>query len=466
MTPQELKKSILQIAVQGKIVEQRAEEGTAEEPYKIIQATKQELINEGMIKKEKLLPQISEDEIPFDIPVSWKWVRLGELVKISTGKKDANYGTADGRYEFYTCSKDPILSPTYSFDGECIILPGNGANVGLSIYHVGKFEAYQRTYVLEKYCEGLDFKYLNYSLNWNWEKYNADKMFGSAIPFIKLGNLQSYILPLPPLEEQKRIVAKIEELLPYIDKYEKAWTKLEEFNKKFPDDMQKSILQMAIQGKLVEQLPEEGTAEELYKQIQAEKQKLIKEGKIKKDKPLPEISEDEIPFDIPNSWKWCYLGEIFDHISGKALNAKNTNGSLHKYITTSNVYWDHFELDKLKEMYYTDDEVEKYSLRQNDLLVLEGGDVGRTAIWDRFESYCIQNHIHRLRAYVNVSIKYFYYVMMLLKNIGTITGKGIGIKGLSAGALHRIVVPVPPLEEQKRIVAKIEELLPLCNKLK
>jgi len=231
-----------------------------------------------------------------------------------------------------------------------------------------------------------------------------------------------------------------------------------------PEQLKASILQYAIQGKLVEQRPEEGTAEDLYKAIQEEKQKLIKEGKIKKEKPLDAIAEEDIPFDIPCTWKWCYLGEIFTHTAGKALNAKNTTGEKHKYITTSNVYWDHFELDNLKEMYYAEDEIEKYSVQYGDLLVLEGGDVGRTAIWNLNESYCIQNHIHRLRPYTEVNIKYFYYVMMYLKFRGDIAGKGIGIKGLSANALHCINIPLPPLEEQHRIVEKIEELLPYVDR--
>ena len=122
--------------------------------------------------------------------------------------------------------------------------------------------------------------------------------------------INNLLIPLPPLAEQKRIVAKIEELLPLIYRYEKAWTKLEEFNKRFPGDMQKSLLQLAIQGKLVEQRLEEGTGEELYAQIQAEKQALIKSGKIKKDKPLPEITEEEKPFDIPTNWCWVRFGNL------------------------------------------------------------------------------------------------------------------------------------------------------------
>ena len=231
-----------------------------------------------------------------------------------------------------------------------------------------------------------------------------------------------------------------------------------------PQQLKNAILQQAIQGKLVEQRAEEGTGQELYKAIQEEKKKLIEEGKLKKQKALPDITEDEIPFEIPETWKWCYIGDIFNHISGKALNSKNTKGVKHKYITTSNVYWDSFKLDNLKEMYYTEDEIEKYSLKLNDLLVLEGGDVGRAAIWNLSETYCFQNHIHRLRPFLNVSIKYFYYNFMLLKYKNVIEGKGIGIKGLSSGALHRIIIPLPPLAEQKRIVEKIEELLPLVER--
>ena len=273
-------------------------------------------------------------------------------------------------------------------------------------------------------------------------------------------------VPLPPLAEQKRIVAKIEELLPLIDRYEQAWSKLEDFNKCFPVDMQKSILQMAIQGKLVPQVPEEGTGEELFQQIQAEKQRLIKAGTIKKEKPLPEITEDEVPFDIPDSWKWVYIGDLFQHNTGKALNSSDKSGNPMEYITTSNVYWNSFTLDKLKTMLFTEAEVDKCTVQKGDLLVLEGGDVGRAAIWNYDFPMRIQNHIHKLRPFGDLCIEYFYHIFFFYKNAGMINGKGIGIKGLSSGALHNLLVPLPPLAEQKRIVAKLEEILPMCERLK
>lgn len=231
-----------------------------------------------------------------------------------------------------------------------------------------------------------------------------------------------------------------------------------------PQELKNSILQLAIQGKLVEQRPEEGTAEELYREIQKEKARLIKEGKIKKDKPLPEITEEEKPFDIPESWMWVHIGEIFQHNTGKALNGSDKNGKPHEYITTSNVYWNRFELDKVKTMLFTEDELDRCSVRKGDFLVLEGGDIGRAAIWNYDFSMCIQNHIHRLRAYCDVCIEFFYHIFFLYKGIGLIDGKGIAIQGLSANALHTLPVPLPPLAEQKRIVAKIEELLPLIDR--
>ena len=151
-----------------------------------------------------------------------------------------------------------------------------------------------------------------------------------------------------------------------------------------PQELKNSILQLAMQGKLVKQRPEEGTAEELYQQIQAEKQKLIRAGKIKKDKPLPEITEDEIPLDIPESWRWCYVGDLFLHNTGKAQNSSGSaNGTIKKFITTSNLYWGEFDFTKVKEMPFTDAELERCTAKKGDLLVCEGGDCGRSAVWNK-----------------------------------------------------------------------------------
>ena len=491
MTPEQLKASILQYAIQGKLVEQRPEEGNAEELYHQIQEEKQKLIKEGKIKKQKPLTEITEDEIPFEIPESWKWVRLGTLMSV----------ISDGTHK----------TPNYIEKG----IPF------LSVQNISKgyFDLTQIKYISEseheKLCERvkpqkddilicrigtlgkairctLDFEFsifvslgllrpvnnaitdyivlcINSPVGFNWIQEN--KVGGGTHTFkINLSDLPKMFIPLPPLEEQHRIVAKIEELLPYVDRYATAYEKLEKFNVKFPEDMKKSILQYAIQGKLVERRPEEGTAEELYQQIQEEKQKLIKEGKIKKEKPLAEITEDEKPFDIPESWKWVRVGGLFSHNTGKAMNssAKKTDkeGTVRKFITTSNVYWNTFDFSTVKEMFFSNDELDRCTVTKGDILMCEGGAYfGRTAIWNLDYDICFQNHIHRLRCYRELDLMYFYYVFYFYRNTNMMRSKGTAMPGLSSITLHEMIIPLPPLEEQHRIVAKIEELLPYCDQL-
>ena len=173
--------------------------------------------------------------------------------------------------------------------------------------------------------------------------------------------------------------------------------------------------------------------------------------------------EDVVPFDIPDSWEWVRLGELFQHNTGKALNASNRTGQLKQYITTSNLYWDRFELDNLKEMHFSDSEVEKCTVIKGDLLVCEGGDIGRAAIWSYDYSMCIQNHIHRLRAYLPLCTRFFYYLFDLYKHVGWIGGKGIGIQGLSSNAIHSLLFPFPPLAEQYRIVDAIDTMQPYTD---
>lgn len=175
--------------------------------------------------------------------------------------------------------------------------------------------------------------------------------------------------------------------------------------------------------------------------------------------------DDEIPFEIPESWEWVRLGTLFEHNTGKALNSANSVGTKLTYITTSNLYWDKFELDKLKEMLFTETEIEKCTVNKGDLLVCEGGDIGRAAIWNYDYPMRIQNHIHRLRSYITVNTKFYYYVFYLYKHAGRIGGKGIGIQGLSSKVLHQLLFPFPPLQEQYRIVETIDEVLSYCKEI-
>ena len=166
----------------------------------------------------------------------------------------------------------------------------------------------------------------------------------------------------------------------------------------------------------------------------------------------------EIPFDLPETWCWCRLGTLFAHNTGKALNSSDSAGTPMTYITTSNLYWDRFELDSLKEMPFTDSEIDKCTVTKGDLLVCEGGDIGRSAIWMFGENIRIQNHIHRLRPYISLSCRFYYYVMYMWKRLGLIGGQGIGLQGFSSKALHNLIVPLPSIDEQERIVASVDKL--------
>ena len=304
----------------------------------------------------------------------------------------------------------------------------------------------------------------------------------SMIPGIAREDVLQSLFPVPPVSEQKRIVQKVSDLSPCLEQYAAADTKLLSLNTAFPEALKKSILQDAVQGKLVPQDPSDEPAEALLERIRAEKQWLIKEGKIKKDKHesvifrrdnshyekldgVERCIDDELPFEIPETWEWVRLGTVFQHNTGKALNASNRDGEKLTYITTSNLYWDRFVLDNLKTMPFTDSEVDKCTVQQGDLLVCEGGDIGRAAIWESATPMRIQNHIHRLRAYVPVCTRFFYHLFYLYKGAGWIGGKGIAIQGLSSNAIHNLLFPLPPLHEQKRIVSAIDTALSVVQKL-
>ena len=468
MTPQELKNSILQLAIQGKLVKQRPEEGTAQELYAQIQAEKQRLIKEGKIKKEKPLPEITEDEKPFEIPDGWMWVRLGNCGSWGSGATPSRTNP-----EYYGGTipwlktgdlNDGIIKEIPEYITELALRktsvrlnpPGS---VLMAMYGatIGKLGILARPATTNQACcacipySGIYNKYLFFFL------LTSRKSFikmgeGGAQPNISKEKIVNYPMPLPPLAEQKRIVAKIEELLPLVDHYERAWTKLEDFNRRFPEDMKKSILQQAIQGKLVEQRPEEGTAQELYEQIQAEKQRLIKEGKIKKEKPLPEITEDEKPFEIPEGWMWVRLGQIFNLQAGKN-------------ITAANIYDEPSE--KHKYLCYGGNGVRGYVSSFNR--------EGNFALIGRQGALCGNINIANGQFYATehaVVVDHYNLTDVLwgarflkalnLNQYATATAQ----PGLAVSNIIKVLIPLPPLAEQKRIVEKLEELLAMCERLK
>ena len=246
--------------------------------------------------------------------------------------------------------------------------------------------------------------------------------------------------------------------------------------------LKQKILDLAIRGKLVPQDPNDEPASVLLEKIRAEKQQMVKDGMLKskdlKNDTVIFVGEDNLHYEkfsdgtikciekelkalkinIPKSWNWVRLGHIFMHNTGKALNSANQSGELLEYITTSNLYWNRFELQTLKKMYFTANEIDKCTVKKGDLLVCEGGDIGRAAIWNYDYDIRIQNHIHKLRPYVFVCTEFFYYLFYSYKNAGLIGGKGIGLQGLSSNALHSLLFPIPPVQEQLRITSTINSL--------
>lgn len=489
MTPQELKSSILQLAIQGRLVEQRPEEGTGEELYRQIQAEKKRLIQEGKIKKEKPLPEIAEDEVPFEIPESWKWVRVAQVVTLNP-KNDLD-DHLDTAFIPMPCVSDGFRNShtfevkkwgeikkgfTHFADGDIgvakitpcfqnrksVVFQGlpNGYGAGtteLSIVRV------INTTILREYL--LWFFKSEYFI------VNGVKSFTGTAGQQRIHKdyLATCLFPLPPLAEQKRIVAQIEQLLPYLDRYEKAWNRLEEFNRRFPADMQKSILQMAIQGKLVEQRPEEGTGEELYRQIQAEKQALIKAGKIKKEKPLPEIAEDEVPFEIPEGWKWVRLSQIIS-VLGDGIHGTPAFDEIGDYyfVNGNNLAKGHivFKADT-KKVSFNEYEKHKKPLDMNTILISINGTIGNYAFYAGEpiilgKSACYFSVLAGVnKEYICHLINTKFFMDYAVKEATQTTIKNVSLK-----VMRMLPVPLPPIAEQKRIVARLEEILPLCERLK
>ncbi len=501
MTPQELKNSILQLAIQGKLVEQRPEEGTAEDLYKKLIEIKEFGIRKGLWGKSKSLNSISENEILFDIPDTWRWIKLGEISSVVTkgttprggnvaylkngigflraenvagldrlDKTNMKYIDKETHFGFLRRSvlqaNDILITIAGTLGRTAIVreddLPLN-ANQAVSIVRLVD-------------SQEINLLYLIYVLNSSViQRYLTGQKKITAIPNLTLEIIENCIIPMPPLAEQKRIVAKIEELLPLIDRYEQAWTRLEDLNKRFPGELQKSILQLAIQGKLTDQRPEEGTGEELYQQIQVEKQALIKAGKIKKEKPLPEITEDEIPFEIPESWKWVRVESIWSILNGdrgKNYPAKSTlshNGI--PFISALNLDGKTVVRDD-NLLCLSDSQYEKLGngkLIQGDIVVCIRGSLGKHGRYP-FVKGAIASSLVIMRSYVDMPMLDDYLMLYLDSPVffGEIKryDNGTAQPNLAAKSLEQFLFPLPPLAEQKRIVTWLEELLPLCDGIK
>jgi type I restriction enzyme S subunit len=486
MTAQALKNSILQLAMQGKLVPQDPSDEPASELLKRIKEEKARLIKEGRIRKEKSPTPITEDEKSFEIPDSWEWVKLSQIV-YNLGQKipDEEFCYIDvGSIDNYAGR----LSETNT-----LIKPENAPSRARKVVmHGAILYSCVRPYLLNTCIvdrefpkppiastafavlmpyEGIYNKYLHLFLRGpSFVSYTNITSTGQAYPAINDKRLYDAVVPVPPLAEQKRIVAKIEELLPLIERYDESEKRLLELNKKFPDELRKAILQQAVQGKLTEQDPHDEPASELLKRIKAEKARLIKEGKIKKEKPLMPISEDEIPYEIPDNWSWARISEICD------LNPRNQISDDTEVSFIPMQFIDAGFVNRFRQ------DISQWGRVKKGFTHLKEGDVVFAKI-----TPCFQNRksailtglkneygagtteLHVLRPFTNlISAQYLLWFvkngLFIQDGIKNFTGT-VGQQRVGTAYISQYLIPIPPLAEQKRIVAKIEELLPICDSL-
>ena len=465
MDTKALRQKILDLAIHGKLIPQDPNDEPASVLLERIRAEKERLIKEGKIKKGKKSAKTSDKpHYPFELPKGWVWCRLEDVTSvIGDGLHGTPQYNPNGAYYFVNgnnlsnrqiiiknntkrVSEEEYMKYKKPLNEHTILVSINGTIGNIGTYSneqiiLGKSACYFNItpFLVKEYmCYVIESNY--------FQKYALLSATGSTIKNVPLKAINEFYVPIPPVSEQKRIVSEIDYLLAFINKVEKGRENLQNTvqSAKF------KILDLAIHGKLVLQDPNDEPASELLKRIN----------------PKAEITCDNPQYGkLPKGWCETYLGELFNHNTGKALNSSNTEGTMRDYLTTSNVYWNTFDFSVVKKMLFKDNELEKCSVTKGDLLVCEGGDIGRAAIWNLNYDICIQNHIHRLRPKVNLCVPFYYYTLYYLKVKNMIGGKGIGLLGLSSNALHKIHCPLPPLSEQHRIVTKIEELFAQLDKI-
>ena len=405
------------------------------------------------------------ENVPFELPNSWVWCRLEDIAYVASGSTpDKTCFVENGvpyikMYNLRNQKIDFAYHPQYITEevhngklqrsrtevGDLIMnivgpplgklaiipttLPQANFNQAAVLIRPYKFKEVLVSY-LKVYLEEMS-------------EINSIATRGSAGQVnISLTQSQNMRIPIPPLNEVRRIIEEVSKYDILIDSLKQNITDIQNLIAY----TKSKILDLAIHGKLVPQDPNDEPAIELLKRI----------------------NPDFTPCDnghYPVGWIETILGELFSHNTGKALNSSNKEGIFKDYLTTSNVYWNKFDFTAIKQMPFKESELNKCTVTKGDLLVCEGGDIGRSAIWNYDYDICIQNHIHRLRPKIDLCVPFYYYTLAYLKENNLIGGKGIGLLGLSSNALHKIEIPLPPLAEQQRIVQKIKKLFSVLDNI-
>lgn len=494
MKAETLKKAILQYAMQGKLAVQNPADEPASVLLERIKAEKEQLIKDGKIKKEKPLPPITEDEIPYELPKGWEWVRLIDIGYTQTGT------TPSTSHPEYFNGEYPFVKPAsilnngkVNYIGETLTEIGlnNGrvitpntvlmVCIGGSIGKVGIIDRLcsfnQQINSVTCYVEEMA-KYIFYCL---FSPYFYNTVLNIApqttLPIISKGKWEQILVPLPPLAEQQRIVEKLEQILPLVEEYGKNEEKLSKLNSTLPDKIKQSILQYAVQGKLVPQNPSDEPASELLKRIKAEKEQLIKDGKIKKEKPLPPITKDEIPYELPKGWEVIRLSNIAIFENGDRSSKYPTED---EYVSNGIPFWGAKDIinNKLQansELRFISqskfDELRSGKLNNKDFICLLRGSVGKWAeftITDEWTTGFINAQMVIIRLFDLTLSNWFKVYLnspLFIEQVSKVT-TGSAVAQMSAKDLMNFIIYVPPLAEQHRIAAKAEELLAIADKLK
>ena len=497
MNGKQLKNSILQWAIQGKLVPQDPNDEPASMLLEKIRVEKERLVKEGKLKKKDLeVKPIAEDEIQFEIPKGWEWVRISDLGEIITG------GTPSKEHQEYYGDEYPFYKPgdldkgvdiSKSVDGlsqegfnvsrklkaNSILVTCIGATIGKTGLIVKEGACNQQINAILPF-DGLFSKYIFYTICSPMLQMVIRKDAGqTTLPILNKNAFCKLLFPLPPLSEQHRIVAKIDELMPLVEKYGETQEALEEWNNSLPEKLKKSILQEAIQGKLVPQDPNDEPASVLLERIREEKKRLVKEGKLKKkDLEVKPIEEDEIPFEVPESWGWMRLGDMVSNQTGLSYN----KGDLEKKVDNpirvlrggniQNGTW----LIKVDDVMIAPEFVNKQNLalQKNTFItpaVTSLEHLGKTALIEEDHSDIVAGGfvLYLLPFFrEDTLVKYlsfFFQSVFYNKYCKSIANKsGQAFWNISRQKLMNLTIPLPPLAEQRRIVAKIEELFGVIKK--
>ena len=474
MNAQQLKNSILQEAIEGRLVPQDPNDEPASVLLDKIRKEKAKLVKEGKLKKKDLEETpISEDEKPFDIPESWEWVRFGtitinrdrERIPLSVDERSK----LEKKYDYYGASGVIDKVDRFLFNKPLLLIGEDGANLinrstPIAFIARGEYWVNNHAHVLDYINEDL-MQFVCWYIN---AISLVNYVTGTAQPKMNQEKMNSILVALPPLAEQKRIVAKIEKLLPKVEEYGKAQERLDKLNEELPERLKKSILQEAIEGRLVPQDPNDEPASVLLDRIRKVKAKLVKEKKIKKSalKEEPLSDEDKL-FPIPSTWEWCKLGWIGDWGAGATPAKGNpefyTNGTIPWLRTgelNNGVVYD-------SELKVTPYALQKCSLREckigDVLIAMYGATIGKVAIagieltTNQACCACTPYQVYN---------KFLLYYLMASKQRFIDLGEGGAQPNISREKIVAFPFPLPPLAEQKRIVEKIEQLMKEIDKLK